>query len=83
VAGPILRLESETDGLTQPLVSEMLVRGDREETAADVDLMDLDERLRLFGRSEADEIPEPFRPIAGGSPIRRMSRDARESTSKR
>ena len=58
---------SKTDTAVVPLAMspdgrEMLVRSDRKETAGDVDLMDLEGRIRPFARSEADEHPGAFSP---------------------
>jgi serine/threonine-protein kinase len=41
---------------------EILVLSDRKETAGDVDLMDLEGRVRPFVRSEAEELPGAFSP---------------------
>ena len=40
----------------------MFVRSDRKETAGDVDIMDLDGRIRPFARSEPDELPGALSP---------------------
>ena len=58
---------SKTDAAVVPLAMspdgrQMLVRSDRKETAGDVDLMDLEGRMRPFARSEADELPGAFSP---------------------
>ncbi len=58
---------SKSDAAVVPLAMspdgrEMLVRIDRKETAGDVDLMDLEGRIRPFARSEADELPGAFSP---------------------
>ncbi|HUP60689.1 MAG TPA: protein kinase [Thermoanaerobaculia bacterium] len=53
---PVVALAMSPDG------REMLVRSDRKETAGDVDLMDLEGRIRPFARSEADELPGAFSP---------------------
>lgn len=58
---------SKTDAAVVPLPMSpdgryMLVRSDRKETAGDVDLMDLQGRMRPFARSEADELPGAFSP---------------------
>ena len=58
---------SKMDSAVVPLAMspdgrEMLVRSDRKETAGEVDLMDLEGRIRPFARSEADEHPGAFSP---------------------
>lgn len=61
------RQVSKTDAAVVPLMMspdgrELLVRSDRKETAGDLDLMDLDGRIRPFLRTEADEHPGAFSP---------------------